>query len=273
MRIEELAPGVLMFVGDEVESVATAFIHGDEVVLVDALGSVEDAQWLRATLCGELGKTVRIIAATHYMSDHLAALHLFPDALVLAHRHHRATFLSQNRRIDAFYRDPDLAFDDLLLRWGPHELRFAHNPGKTMDHLSVDVPSADLVCMGDAIVGNIVYLSKADPALMRSAIERARRWGRRKVIGGHMGAFDAVVLDHAAHYLTRIQQHVVAIRLRAEESQAEREIAAIPIEACLAPGVQACTFEREWHQRNLHAVAAQSIFAFDAARSAQDAAR
>jgi len=269
VRIEELAPEVLMFVGDEVESVATAFIHGDEAVLVDALGSVEDAQWLRTTLCDVLGKTVRMIAATHYMSDHLAALHLFPEALVLAHRHHRATFLSQNQRVDAFYREPDLAFDNMVLRWGRHELRFAHNPGKTIDHLSVDVPSADLICMGDGIVGNIVYLSKADPALMRSAIARARRWGRRKVVGGHMGAFDAGVLDHATYYLTRIQQQVTAIRVRAAESQVDPEIAAIPIESCLAPGVQPCAFEREWHRRNLHAIAAQSIFALDAARLSQ----
>ena len=38
MRIQELAPDVVMFVGDEVESVATAFMDGDRALLVDALG-------------------------------------------------------------------------------------------------------------------------------------------------------------------------------------------------------------------------------------------
>src|SRR3546814_2910860 len=79
----------------------------------------------------------------------------------------------------SFYREPQVVFDSAMtIRWGQHELRFLHNPGKTMDHVSVDVPTADLVCAGDNIVGNIVYLSKADPALIRGAIERMQQLGR-----------------------------------------------------------------------------------------------
>jgi len=44
MRLEDLGPGVLMFVGDEYESVATAFLDGNDVLLVDSLGSAEDAR-------------------------------------------------------------------------------------------------------------------------------------------------------------------------------------------------------------------------------------
>src|SRR5690606_37781935 len=47
MRLERLGPDVLMFVGDDHESVATAFLDGDDVLLVDSLGSEEDAHWLR----------------------------------------------------------------------------------------------------------------------------------------------------------------------------------------------------------------------------------
>jgi len=160
MRFEDLGPGVLMFVGDEYESVATAFLDGNDVLLVDSLGSAEDARWLHRVLCADMGKTVRAVAATHFMSDHIAGMPLFPDALIIAHRHHRHTFLSQNRRVDEFYREPQVVFDSAMtIRWGQHELRFWHNPGKTMDHVSVDVPTADLVCAGDNIVGNIVYLS------------------------------------------------------------------------------------------------------------------
>ena len=163
----------VQFVGDDHESVATAFIDGDEVLLVDALGSAEDALWLRRVLCEEMGKTVRMVVSTHFMSDHIAGLPLFADALTLAHRHHLHTYLLQNQRVDALYRQPRLLLDgDMSLRWGRHELRILHNPGKTLDHLCVDVPSADLVCAGDNIVGNIVYLSKADPAMIRAAIAR-----------------------------------------------------------------------------------------------------
>lgn len=265
MRVEELSSNVLMFVGDEVESVATAFIDGNDVLLVDSLGSATDAAWMREVLCGQMGKTVRLVAATHYMSDHIAGMSLFPDALVLAHRHFRHSYLSQNRRIDAFYREPNVVFDNMAIRWGAHELRFLYNPGKTMDHLSVDVPSADLVCAGDNIVGNLVYLSRADPALLRAAIGRLRQFGRGTVVGGHIGKFDAVVLDNALRYLEQLRGAVMRIRHQAPAAGIDPGIAAIRIEDCLAPRVEPTPFEREWHQRNLQVIVEQSIFELDAA--------
>lgn len=268
MRIQELAAGVLMFVGNHVGSVAIAFVKGDQVLLVDALGSEEDAAWLREVLHGQMGKQVRLIAATHFMSDHIAGLTYFPDALTLAHRHHRQAFLSQNRPVPSLYREPDIVFDNLAMRWGHHQLRLLYNPGRTMDHMSVDVPTADLVCVGDNIVGNIVYLSRSDPALQRAAIGRIQQFGRNRVVAGHMGVFDAAVLDNALHYLRRMQEAVVAIRLQAASEQVAARIAGIRLEDCLAPGVVPTAFEQEWHGHNLESIVAQSIFSLDAALAA-----
>ena len=270
MKFEEVNTDVLMFVGDDVRSVATAFIDGDDVLLVDSLGSARNAGRLRDVLCGELGKTVRLVAATHFMSDHIAGMSLFPDALTMAHRHHRHAYLSQNRRVDALYREPDIVFDNMAIRWGTHALRFLHNPGKTMDHLSVDVPTADLVCAGDNIVGNIVYLSKADPALLRAAIGRMRQFGRGTVIGGHIGRFDAVVLDNALHYLDRLRDAVVRCRTQVSEVEADDRIATLRIEDCLAPGVVPTAFEREWHGHNLGVITSQAIFALDASLASRE---
>lgn len=264
VHIEELEPDVLMFVGDEVQSVSTAFINGNDVLLVDALGSVEDAAWMRDVLCGQMDKTVRLVAATHFMSDHVAGMTIFPDALVMAHRHYRHTFLSQNRPVAALYREPDLLIDNATLRWGRHELHFLHNPGKTMDHLSVDVPSADLVCVGDNIVGNIVYLSKADPVLLAAAIGSIRQFGRGRVVAGHIGAFGAETLDNALHYLSALRDNVVGIRTRTPSSEVSGRIATIRIEDCLAANVEPSAFEREWHGHNLDVIVSQSIFALDA---------
>jgi cyclase len=270
MKIESVSTDVVMFVGDDYESVATAFIDGDDVLLVDALANAEDARALHGALCGDMGKTVRVVAATHWMGDHMAGLALFDDALTIAHRHHRHAFLSQNRRVDAAYREPQLVFDgSLRMRWGRHALHFVHNPGKTMDHVSVDVPGADLVCAGDNIVGNIVYLSKADPAQLREAILRLRQFGRGTVIGGHIGRFAAVVLDNALHYLDRLRDAVVRIRLGSAPAAVDGAIAAIAIEDCVAPGVEPVAFEREWHRHNLEAIVAQSIFGLDAALATQ----
>jgi glyoxylase-like metal-dependent hydrolase (beta-lactamase superfamily II) len=271
MRFEEVTPDVLMFVGDDHESVATAFLDGGDALLVDSLGSVEDAAWMRRVLREQRNATVRVIACTHFMSDHMAGLAQFEDAKVFAHRHHRHAFLSQNRRVDAFWRDPEVVYDNMAIRWGRHELRLLHNPGKTMDHVSVDVPTADLACAGDNIVGNIVYLSRADPMQMRAAIGRLRELGRGTVIGGHMGRFPAGVLDNAMHYLDRLAQAVVAIRMHADAGGAGERIASIAIEQCLADGVEASPFEREWHRHNLEAIEVQSIFALDTALAAREA--
>jgi len=270
MKFEEIAKDVLMFVGNDHESVATAFLDGSDALLVDSLGSAEDADGMQRVL-QERGATVRIIACTHFMSDHMAGLARHADAQVIAHRHHRHAFLSQNRRVDAFWRDPQIVFDNMAIRWGRHELRLLHNPGKTMDHVSVDVPTADLVCAGDNIVGNIVYLSKADPALMRAAIGRMRQFGRGTVVGGHMGRFASVVLDNATHYLDTLKDAVVAIRARAHADDVAQRIASIRIEDCIAPGVEAAPFERDWHRYNLDAILTQSIFELDASLAARGA--
>src|SRR3546814_11511408 len=113
-----------MFVGDDHESVATAFLDGDDELLVDSPGSMNDARWLRRVLCGDMGKTVRVVAATHFMSDHIAGMSLFPDALTIAHMHNRHTFLSQHRLVDEFYLAPQLVYDSTMqIRWGQTKLR------------------------------------------------------------------------------------------------------------------------------------------------------
>jgi len=272
MKVQTLKSDVMMFVGKHLQSVATAFIDGEDVLLVDSMASAQDARELRNVLCDQMGKRVRMLVCTHFMSDHIAGLSQFPDALVLAHRHYRHTFLSQNHREDAFYREPSMVFDNLALRWGAHELRVLYNPGKTMDHLSVDVPSADLVCVGDSIVGNIVYLSKADPALLAAAIGRIRQFGRGTVVGGHMGCFSAVVLDNALHYLRQLRQAVVRARLHATALDAEQDIQAIRVHDCVAPGVEPSDFEREWHGHNLDVIVKQEVFALDAALAARGSA-
>jgi glyoxylase-like metal-dependent hydrolase (beta-lactamase superfamily II) len=199
----------------------------------------------------------------------MAGLSRFPEARVMAHRHYRHTFLSQNHREDAFYREPNLVFDNMALRWGAHELRLLYNPGKTMDHLSVDVPSADLVCVGDNIVGNIVYLSKADPALLAAAIGRIRQFGRSTVVGGHMGCFSAMVLDNALHYLRQLREAVVRVRLQTPALEQAHAIKAIHIQECVAEIVEPSEFEREWHGHNLDVIVKQEVFALDAALTAR----
>jgi len=264
MHHQQLGEDAWLFVGDDFESAATAFFHGDEVFLVDALASVRDAAWMCDVLAG-MGKRVRMVATTHYMSDHLAGIGLFPEATTIAHRHYRHTFLSQNVREDSYYVEPDITFDgQMRVRWGRHEIRLLHNPGKTMDHVSVDVPEADLVCTGDNIVGNIVYLSKANPRLIDEAIARMQQLGRGRVISAHMGVFPASVLANARAYLAKLRDLAVEIRRSCPGTAFAARVDGIRIEDCLAAGVVATTFEREWHQNNLDLIRDMAVFELDA---------
>jgi hypothetical protein len=136
----------------------------------------------------------------------------------------------------------------------------------------VDVATADLVCTGDNIVGNIIYLSKADPAAIRTAIGRVRQLGRGTIVGGHMGHFSSTVLDNAIHYLDRLRDEVMRIRADVSSHEADERIGSIRIETCLAPQVEPAAFEREWHQRNLEVIVAQSVFTFDTAIASKDRA-
>src|SRR5437868_5902272 len=98
MQVIELESDILVFRGAVYESLATAFIHGREALLVDALADQRDAEAMRTHLEGRLGLRVRLILMTHYMSDHMAGLRLFPRARIAAHRLYAQTFLSQRDR-------------------------------------------------------------------------------------------------------------------------------------------------------------------------------
>lgn len=261
MRIETIETDVLLFRGDAYEGVATAFIEGGNVLLVDALASRPDAMWMREEIENRLGKKVRVIVVTHYMSDHIAGLSLFPEAQIVAHQHFLHTFMSQRDRSVEDERDfippTQTISDTLTLRWGRHTLEIFHNPGKTLCTLCVDVPDCGLVFASDNIVGNIAYLSSSVPELIDASIERLERRGRARVIGGHMGALPAAALGNAREYLRRLRERVLLARDRPDP---DKEIEAISVEDCLAAGVEPTEFEREWHAHNLGLVKERGFF-------------
>jgi cyclase len=270
MRIENIEADVLMFVGDSYESVATAFVRDAEVLLVDTLASCADAEWMRRYLMEEMGKTVRTIVATHYMSDHMAGMRLYPEAQVIAQRYFRYTFQTQRQRSarqDEDFVNPTVVFGDTLtLKWGRHDLRLFHNPGKTMCLVNIDAPSCDAVFAGDNIVGNIVYLSRSSPEMIDQAIARLQVLQRGRVIGGHMGIFPARTLNNARHYLRSLREATINIYRTHPPDRAVRAIESITIESCLAPGVVPAAFEREWHGRNLDVLVEQDTFKLDVAQ-------
>ena len=258
MRVERIEDDIWIFHGDFYESVATVFVHRGNALLIDALGSDADAQWMKACIENDLKAEVKMIVMTHYMSDHMAALRLFPGAQILAHRNHLYTYLSQRHRTeddDARFVAPTATYsDEVTLSWGGREISIFHNPGKTFCATAIDVPGCNLVFCGDALVGNIAYIGSSAPSLLDTGLSNLERLRRGRIVPGHIGMLGADAFSNARIYLKRLGALVRAC-------PGLDAIADIKIEECLAPGVQPVPFEVEWHGRNLGVIAERRVFA------------
>lgn len=261
MQVIELGADAFVLVGDTYQSNSTAFVNGDDVLLVDAMGSAADAEALRDFVEAGLGKRVRFILCTHYFSDHLAGLKLFPEATIIAQENFAHTFASERFRTEeeeAHFVEPQMQLSDgMRLKWGRHTLEVFHNPGHTMSTLGVEVPEADLLLVGDTVVGRIVYFLYTTPESLGEALGRLRRRGGGRVLTSHMGPRDRVVLDHAAVYLRRLGERVREAR---RAGAGDDGILGIELESCLADGLAGSEFERMFHRRNLESVVERGLF-------------
>ena len=262
MRLEQFAPDIYVFAGRVYQSIATALIKDNDVLLIDGLASREDAEELRHFIEDELKKQVRVVLSTHYMSDHMAAFKLFPSAPIIAHQNYQNTFESQRSLTDearACFVRPTIEFSDqLVVRWGRYTLDIFHNPSHTLSTIGIDIPEADLLLVGDAFFGSTVFFSSAgEPKNFYTALRCLQSKGRSRVIPGHIGVYGEHAFENALFYLKSLQAQVEAAR---SSSRGEDSILEIPIESCLAPSVEASDFEKEYHDMNLKLIIQRKLF-------------
>ena len=207
MEIEHIASDLFIAVGKAYGANATVFLDGDDALLIDGMASITDALELRQLLDS---KRVRFIISTHYFSDHLAALKLFPEAEIIAHELYAHTFNSERFRTAeeaAHFVEPTILIGDrMTLRFGRFTLELFHNPGHTMSTLGIDVAQEDLLFTADTVVGNIVYLAYSTPSLLHSALDRLEARGRSRIIASHGGSQPASVIANARRYLMRLPE-------------------------------------------------------------------
>jgi cyclase len=264
VREQKIEPDIYVFIGQTYESNSTAFIKGDEVVLVDGMGSRLDAEELRQRIEGDLKKQVRFIIATHYFSDHMAALGLFPRAEIITHQSYMHTFSTERHRTkdeEAHFVEPTMLVSDrLVMKWGRNTLEIFHNPGHTMSSLSIEVPEADLIMAADNVVGNIVYFSYSTPDMALHALRRLKRRGRHRLISSHLAVRNSEALENAMFYLDRLKTNVQT----AWQSGDGDSVLLIPIDKCLRPELQASPYEELYHRRNLESIVDRRLFIYPA---------
>jgi cyclase len=259
VKEQQIESDIYLFIGEAYNSNSTAFIKGDEVLLVDGMASRADAEALRERVEVGLKKQVRFIIATHYFSDHLAALKLFPKAEIIAHQNYLHTFSTERFRTEEeaanFVEPTMLISDSLVMRWGRYTLDVFHNPGHTMSTLSIEVPEADLLMAADNIVGNIAYISYSTPDMARQALSRLKQRGRNRLISSHTGVRKSEVLENAIIYLDRLKTNAQSAWQAGSDS-----VLQIPIENCLKPELKASPFEEMYHRRNLESIVERRLF-------------
>lgn len=262
MLVKQIENDLYLFIGETYQSNSTVFISRNEALLVDALASMADALKLKAYIETELKAEVRFIISTHYFSDHLAALKLFPEARVIAHQDYLHTFSSEKYRSteeEAHFVEPDILLGDgIKIRWGRHTLDVFHNPGHTRSTLGIDVPEADLLMTGDTVVGNIAYLNYSTPELLTTALRRLRSRGRSRLISSHGGERSTASIDNALFYLESLRKHVIEAR---STTAGEQSFLKAPLEEFLPEGVEAAPFEKLFHERNLQTTIERKFFA------------
>ncbi|HEU4777572.1 MAG TPA: hypothetical protein VFS95_12160 [Telluria sp.] len=234
MRIDYLSSDILLFRGDSLAALATAFIDGERVLLVDALASQFDAIDMRDYLQDTLGKRVEQIVLLDAGGAHPAALALFPGAHLT-----------------------DAASAPASIAWGRHTLELHAGAAG----LHIDVPDADLLLVGASIVGNIARLGSATPEQADQTLLQLLDRGRTRVVPRTMGATCNRALGNARAYLAQLRASVIALRRTLAPDEADRAIAGITLDACMAKGEWATPLERHWHGENLRQIVASGAFA------------
>ena len=257
MKTETIDRDAVLFRGEKYDSGALALFDEDRALLVDGLGSAEDAAALKSVLVGEMGMRVELLVSTHYFSDHLAAWMTFPDAPILAHENSTATFWTEDFRSPeeaAHFRAPTYRLAGRLgITWGRFNLDVFENPGHTAGTLNVDVPELDLLHVGDTAVGRMAYIRYSGPEAVDRALSRALDRGRRRILRSHGPLADADALRSARGYLANLRARVLEARVHG------RPVDRIRIDDCLPSGPPATDFETFFHGRNLASIETRGL--------------
>jgi glyoxylase-like metal-dependent hydrolase (beta-lactamase superfamily II) len=261
MEIHEIQSGLFVCVGDAYDSNSTVLIKNDQVLLIDSMAATKDALELKEFVETKLLKKVRFIICTHYFSDHLAGLKLFPESEIVAHKNYLHTFDSELYRSEEeksnFVEPTILILEGLSFRWGPFLLNLFYNPGHTMDMINIDIQEADLIHVGDTLVGNMVYFQYSPPRSFLTALEEIKKKGRKNLISSHSTIRSVGAVDYALHYLNSLGEK----SKEAWENGSEESIARIDLNSCLPSGVEGTSFENIFHKRNLQSIVKRRLFA------------
>ncbi len=235
MRIDYLASDILLFRGDSLAALATAFIDGKRVLLVDALASEYDAIEMRDYLERDQGLRVESILLTRSGKPYESGLHLFHAA--------RIAVASASAPV---------------LDWGRHRLAFFQTPGDPARSLAIEA-NGELLFVRDRLVGAVAVLGESTPEAAERALACLQQRAPVRVVPATQGVQEGCALAQARAYLDKLGS--IVRQLRAGDGGAELAgIRRIALADCLPEGVHAGALERHWHADNLKQIVERGLF-------------
>ena len=213
-RAQQVAPGVWMVQGLSALGSSTNrnfisnagfVVTSAGVVVIDALGSPELAQELRAEIARITPLPVTHVIVTHYHADHIYGLQVFKDAgaSVLAHRQALLYLNSDTaqQRLAASREELFPWVDEKTRlvgadRWitAPTTLQVGDTtlelhpvgPSHTPEDLAIWLPQRQVLFAGDLVFrGRIPFVGQADSAHWVQALDTLLGFEARAVVPGH----------------------------------------------------------------------------------------
>lgn len=190
----------------------------------------------------------------------MAAFSLFQPTPIIAHRYYEHTFALEafrSKEEKARFVRPYITFSDTMtICWGSNTLEFFYNPGHTLSNITIDIPQADIIIVGDQVVGNIVYLYYSTPEMIRGALHNIKSRNRSGIIAGHNGVSTLTKIDDSLMYLDNLERLVK----EAYSNGNLDDIFKIRVEQCVANTVEITEFDKFFHTRNLQAIFERELF-------------
>ncbi|MGD8815069.1 MAG: MBL fold metallo-hydrolase [Anaerolineales bacterium] len=182
--MQEVAPGVVVFVHSEGRSNCGMVFTTDGVVLVDTTARPVDIQ-AYLTLAGISPRDVCLILITHSHSDHTSGIPLF-DCPVLAHKLTRQRIAKRGTErskkqipTEVFENRKDMIF-------GGVRLEVIHAGGHTPGSSVVWLPEPRVLFVGDLIFeGRYPFLATANVPQLMETLRWIPSFGARVIVPGH----------------------------------------------------------------------------------------
>ena len=269
MQEERVASDIHIFTSDQYAQVTAGLIVTDEgCILIDTLPFPEETAQILAAANELCPDGVRLLALTHYHSDHTYGAYQFPHATVVGHSMTRDLLIAKglDSLAKAKSQAPELAdvelvlpsvvFDrgELTLHLGNKTLQLFHSPGHTPDSIAAYVVEDKVLLASDTMLP-VPTIFDGDLDSLVQSLEGLKGLATESIVQGHgevilRGEVEDRI-DQSVAYLQKIHNLVSEA---VAEGRPRDSLETIDIESCGLSRIPLNGLVQQLHTINLLAL-------------------